>query len=374
MGRDHPQGATSTAAATGMLMSSPSLATLGSIRHDWTLPEVEALFALPLMDLLFHAQRVHREHHEPNTVQMSTLLSIKTGACPEDCAYCPQSVRYDTGLTREALMEVAAVRESALRAREAGATRFCMGAAYRSPKAKDLEVIAQMIREVRALGMETCATLGMLSPEQAKELKEAGLDYYNHNLDTSPEFYREIISTRTYQDRLDTLEAVRAADLKVCCGGILGMGESPADRATLLLTLANLPEHPESVPINQLVQVEGTPLAGAAPLEPFEFVRAIAVARLLMPRSHVRLSAGRQGMSDEMQALCFMAGANSIFYGEKLLTTGNPDVERDRQLLARLGLRAEARAEHDHEQASAPARAAGGCSCAHPHTHAETAS
>ncbi len=356
-------------------MSSPSLATLGAIRHDWTLPEVEALFALPLMDLLFHAQRVHREHHEANTVQMSTLLSIKTGACPEDCAYCPQSVRYDTGLTREALMEVAAVRESALRAREAGATRFCMGAAYRSPKPKDLEVIAQMIREVRALGMETCATLGMLSPQQAKELKEAGLDYYNHNLDTSPEFYGEIISTRTYQDRLDTLEAVRAADLKVCCGGILGMGESPTDRAALLLTLANLPEHPESVPINQLVQVEGTPLAGTAPLDPFEFVRAIAVARLLMPRSHVRLSAGRQGMSDEMQALCFMAGANSIFYGEKLLTTGNPDVERDRQLLARLGLRAEARTEHErhHERTGAPARAAGGCGCAHPHTHAETA-
>ena len=355
-------------------MSSPSLATLGTTRHDWTLPEVEALFALPLMDLLFHAQRVHREHHEANTVQMSTLLSIKTGACPEDCAYCPQSVRYDTGLTHEALMEIAAVRESALRAREAGATRFCMGAAYRSPKAKDLEVIAQMIREVRALGMETCATLGMLSPEQAKELKEAGLDYYNHNLDTSPEFYGEIISTRTYQDRLDTLEAVRAADLKVCCGGILGMGESPADRATLLLTLANLPEHPESVPINQLVPVEGTPLAGTEPLDPFEFVRAIAVARLLMPRSHVRLSAGRQGMSDEMQALCFMAGANSIFYGEKLLTTGNPDVERDRLLLARLGLRAEACAGHDQEHSSAPARVAGGCGCAHPHTHAETAS
>ena len=355
-------------------MTLPNSSAHGAVRHDWTLPEVEALFALPLLDLLFHAQRVHREHHEPNTVQMSTLLSIKTGACPEDCAYCPQSVRYETGLTREALMEVAAVRESALRAREAGATRFCMGAAYRSPKARDLDVIARMIREVRALGMETCATLGMLSLEQARELKEAGLDYYNHNLDTSPEFYGEIITTRTYQDRLDTLQAVRAADLKVCCGGILGMGESPADRAKLLLTLANLPEHPESVPINQLVQVEGTPLAGTAPLDPFEFVRAIAVARLLMPRSHVRLSAGRQAMSDEMQTLCFMAGANSIFYGEKLLTTGNPDVERDRQLLARLGLRAEARAEHDHEQASAPARAAGGCSCAHPHTHAETAS
>ncbi|HVC31389.1 MAG TPA: biotin synthase BioB [Steroidobacteraceae bacterium] len=314
---------------------------LGTVRHDWTLPEVTSLLGLPLMDLLFHAQRVHREHHEPNTVQMSALLSIKTGACPEDCAYCPQSVRYDTGLEREELMEVAAVRERALRAKEAGATRFCMGAAYRSPKAKELRAIAQMVREVRALGLETCATLGMLKPEQAQELKDAGLDYYNHNLDTSPEFYGQIITTRSYQDRLDTLAAVRAADLKVCCGGILGMGESPGDRARLLMTLANLPQHPESVPINQLVQVPGTPLHGAAPVDPFDFVRTIAAARLLMPGAHVRLSAGRQGMSDELQALCFLAGANSIFYGEKLLTTGNPDVERDRSLLARLGLRPE---------------------------------
>ncbi|MGC8520306.1 MAG: biotin synthase BioB [Steroidobacteraceae bacterium] len=349
-----------------MIASNPALC--GAIRHDWTLPEVQALFALPLLDLLLHAQRVHREHHEPNTVQMSTLLSIKTGACPEDCAYCPQSVRYETGLEPEALMEVAAVRERAERARAAGATRFCMGAAYRSPKAKDLRVIAAMIREVRALGMETCATLGMLTPEQARELKDAGLDYYNHNLDTSPEFYGEIITTRTYQERLETLEAVRAADLKVCCGGILGMGESPADRAKLLLTLANLPEHPESVPINQLVQVEGTPLAGSAPLDPFEFIRAIAVARLLMPRAHVRLSAGRTAMSDEMQALCFMAGANSIFYGEKLLTTGNPDVERDRRLFERLGLKGEAAAD----TADAPARPAAGSGCACAHAHAET--
>jgi biotin synthase len=316
-------------------------APLGSIRHDWTLAEVESLFALPFLDLLFHAQRVHRANHEPNTVQTSTLLSIKTGACPEDCAYCPQSVRYDTGLERETLLEVAAVRESAERAKAAGATRFCMGAAYRSPKGKDILVVAQMIREVRALGMETCATLGMLTPEQAHELKDAGLDYYNHNLDTSPEFYGEIITTRTYQDRLDTLEAVRDAGMKVCCGGIVGMGESSTDRASLLQTLANLPEHPESVPINQLVRVVGTPLAGAADVDSFEFVRTIAVARLLMPRSHVRLSAGRQAMSDEMQALCFLAGANSMFYGEKLLTTGNPDMERDRQLLARLGLRPE---------------------------------
>lgn len=319
----------------------PMSSALGSIRHDWTLSEVEALFALPFMDLLFHAQRVHREHHAPNTVQTSTLLSIKTGACPEDCAYCPQSVRYDTGLEREALMEIAAVRESAAKARAAGATRFCMGAAYRSPKARDIAVISEMIREVRALGMETCATLGMLTPDQAEQLKDAGLDYYNHNLDTSPEYYGEIITTRTYQDRLDTLDAVRDAGLKVCCGGIVGMGESSTDRASLLLTLANLTEHPESVPINQLVKVAGTPLQGAADVDPFDFVRTIAVARLLMPRSHVRLSAGRQSMSDEMQALCFLAGANSIFYGEKLLTTGNPEAERDRQLFARLGLKPE---------------------------------
>ncbi len=325
-----------------------------TIRHDWTLQEVEALFALPFLDLLFQAQSVHRAHHEANAVQMSTLLSIKTGGCPEDCAYCPQSVRYDTGLERDALMEIAAVRECAQRAREAGATRFCMGAAYRSPKAKDLAVISQMIREVRSAGLETCATLGMLSQEQAEQLKEAGLDYYNHNLDTSPEFYGEIISTRTYQERLDTLDAVRAAGMKVCCGGIVGMGETVTDRARLLQVLANLPEHPESVPINQLVQVPGTPLHGSAAVDPFDFVRSIAVARILMPRSHVRLSAGRQEMSDETQALCFMAGANSIFYGEKLLTTGNPDVERDRELFARLGLRAE-RATHAAQQGGAGA-------------------
>ncbi|HEU4623487.1 MAG TPA: biotin synthase BioB [Steroidobacteraceae bacterium] len=328
---------------------SPTLT--GAVRHDWTLAEVESLFALPFLDLLFHAQRVHRAHHESNTVQMSTLLSIKTGACPEDCAYCPQSVRYDTGLERETLLDVAAVREAARRAKEAGATRFCMGAAYRSPKPKQVAAIADMIREVRALGMETCATLGMLTPEQATQLREAGLDYYNHNLDTSPEFYGQIITTRTYQDRLDTLEAVRDAGLKVCCGGIVGMGETTTDRAKLLLTLANLPAHPESVPINQLVQVPGTPLHGAAPVDPFDFVRTIAVARLMMPKAHVRLSAGRETMSDELQALCFMAGANSIFYGEKLLTTGNPDVERDRQLFARLGLKTEAADVETHEPA-----------------------
>jgi biotin synthase len=320
------------------LMEATPQAPLEPVRHDWSLEEVQALFALPFMDLILEAQRVHRAHQVPNAVQMSTLLSIKTGACPEDCAYCPQSVRYDTGVVAEALMPVAAVRECAVRAKAAGATRFCMGAAYRAPKARDLELIVDMIREVRALGLESCATLGMLSPQQAWQLKDAGLDYYNHNLDTSAEFYGEIISTRTYQQRLDTLAAVRAAGLKVCCGGIIGMGESPQDRAQLLRTLANLPEHPESVPINRLVKVAGTPLAAAAEVDPFDFVRTCAVARVLMPRAHVRLSAGRESMSDELQALCFLAGANSIFYGERLLTTGNPDVARDRALFARLGL------------------------------------
>ena len=321
------------------MMETPAApAAAAAIRHDWSLQEVKALFALPFMDLILQAQRVHRACHRPNTVQMSTLLSIKTGACPEDCAYCPQSVHYQTGLAREALMEVAAVSEHAAAARAAGATRFCMGAAYRAPKARDLEVIAQMVRAVRELGLESCATLGMLSEEQARQLKAAGLDYYNHNLDTSAEFYGEIISTRSYQQRLDTLAAVRAAGLKVCCGGIIGMGESVDDRAQLLRTLANLPEHPESVPINRLVRVPGTPLADAPEVDPFDFVRTVAVARVLMPRAQVRLSAGRESMSDELQALCFLAGANSIFYGEKLLTTGNPDVARDRELFARLGL------------------------------------
>ena len=310
-----------------------------ALRHDWVLEEIEALFAQPFQDLLFHAQAVHREHHQPNTVQMSTLLSVKTGACPEDCAYCPQSIRYDTGLGAESLMAVADVAARARAAREAGATRFCMGAAWRSPKKRDIDVMTAMIREVRALGMESCATLGMLTREQAQELRAAGLDYYNHNIDTSPEFYGEIISTRDFQDRLDTLEAVREAGMNVCCGGIVGMGETVRDRARMLQVLANLPQHPESVPINQLVAVPGTPLAGQAPIDPFDFVRTIAVARILMPRAAVRLSAGREKMSDELQALAFMAGANSIFYGEKLLTTGNPDVEHDRALLARLGMR-----------------------------------
>ena len=308
-------------------------------RHDWTTEEVEALFALPFQDLLFEAQRVHRAHQPANTVQMSTLLSVKTGACPEDCAYCPQSIRHDTGLERETLMAVADVAARAKAAREAGATRFCMGAAWRSPKKRDIEVMSAMIREVRSLGLESCATLGMLTLDQAKELREAGLDYYNHNIDTSPEFYGEIITTREFQDRLDTLEAVREAGMNVCCGGIVGMGETVRDRARMLQVLANLPHHPESVPINQLVAVPGTPLAGQAPIDPFDFVRTIAVARILMPHSAVRLSAGREQMSDELQALAFFAGANSIFYGEKLLTTGNPDVEHDRALLARLGMR-----------------------------------
>ncbi len=306
---------------------------------NWTPAEVERLFALPFVDLIYAAQQVHREHHDAHAVQLSTLLSIKTGACPEDCAYCPQSVRYDTGVGREALLPLDEVRARAAAAKAAGATRFCMGAAYRSPKHKDVEKIAAMVREVRTLGLETCATLGMLTPAQAAQLKEAGLDYYNHNIDTSEAFYGEIITTRTFQDRLDTLEAVRAAGIHVCCGGIVGMGESVSDRAAMLATLANLPAPPESVPINQLVPVPGTPLADAPPLDPFDFVRTIAVARIVLPEATLRLSAGREQMSDELQALCFLAGAGSIFYGEKLLTTGNPDVDHDRGLLARLGLK-----------------------------------
>ena len=322
-------------------MPTPDLDRLGNVRSDWTLQEARALFAMPFNDLLYHAQRVHRQNFDPNRVQVSTLLSIKTGACPEDCAYCPQSVRYETSVGREELMELDEVLAAASAARRNGATRFCMGAAYRGPKPKQLEQIKAMVREVRALGLETCATLGMLTPDQARELKDAGLDYYNHNLDTSEAFYGEIITTRTYQDRLDTLQAVRDAGLNVCCGGILGMGESELDRVELLLTLATMPQHPESVPINQLVQVEGTPLHGLPPLEPLDLVRTIATARLLMPKSYLRLSAGRTDMSDAVQALCFLAGANSIFYGEKLLTTPNPGRTKDEELFARLGLQPE---------------------------------
>ena len=313
-----------------------------AIRHDWTRDEALALFALPFNELLFRAQTVHRQHFDPNTVQVSTLLSIKTGACPEDCKYCPQSARYDTGLEREKLLELAAVVERARAARAQGATRFCMGAAWRSPHDRDLPAVLDMVREVKALGLETCMTLGMLSETQSRALADAGLDYYNHNLDTSPEYYGEIITTRTYQDRLETLDRVRRAGMKVCAGGILGMGEALADRAGLLVQLANLPVHPESVPINQLVPVSGTPLADAQALDPFDFVHTIAVARILMPASHVRLSAGREAMNEQTQALAFFAGANSIFYGEKLLTTPNPDADADRTLFARLGIQPEA--------------------------------
>jgi biotin synthase len=307
-------------------------------RGDWTREQVDALFALPLNDLLYTAQRVHRQNFDPNAVQISTLLSIKTGACPEDCAYCPQSIRFQTGVENHDLLALDEVRAAARRAKEAGATRFCMGASYRGPKDSQLEPILTMVEEVKALGLETCATLGLLRPGQAERLAAAGLDYYNHNLDSSEEFYPKIIGTRTYADRLETLERVRAAGIKVCCGGILGMGETRTDRAGLLHTLATLDPQPESVPINELVPVPGTPLADAAPLDPIEFVRCIAVARILMPRSHVRLSAGRTEFSDELQALCFFAGANSIFYGEKLLTTDNPDTAADQALFARLGI------------------------------------
>ena len=310
-------------------------------RYDWTRAEIEALYDTPFNDLLFLAQSVYRQVFDPNAVQTSTLLSIKTGACPEDCAYCPQSIRFDTGVERHELMPLDEVRAAARRAKDAGATRFCMGASYRGPKDSQLEPILAMITEVKALGLETCATLGLLRPGQAEKLAAAGLDYYNHNLDSSPEFYGKIISTRTYADRFETLERVRTAGVKVCCGGIVGMGETRADRAGLMQALATMNPHPDSVPINELVPVPGTPLAAAGPLDPFEFVRSIAVARVLMPRAHVRLSAGRTEFSDELQALCFFAGANSIFYGEKLLTTGNPDTEADQRLFARLGLHPE---------------------------------
>ncbi len=313
--------------------------TVSALRHDWTLDEIAALFALPFNELLFRAHSVHRAHFDPNEVQVSTLLSIKTGACAEDCGYCSQSAKHDTGLERERLLPLDEVVAAAQRAKDKGSTRFCMGAAWRNPTDKNLDKVIEMIAAVRALGMETCVTLGMLTGEQADRLRDAGLDYYNHNLDTSPEFYGNVVTTRTFQDRLDTLEHVRAAGINVCSGGILGMGEDTLDRARLLQELANLPQHPQSVPINLLVQIEGTPLHGSEPLDPVEFVRTIAVARVLMPRSYVRLSAGRGEMSDEAQALCFFAGANSIFYGERLLTTDNPDVDHDEALFARLGIR-----------------------------------
>ena len=308
-------------------------------RHDWTRAEVRALFALPFPELLFQAATVHRQHFDPAEVQISTLLSIKTGGCPEDCAYCPQSAKFDTGVKAEKLMEVEAVLAEARAAKAGGATRFCMGAAWRSPKDRDLDKVCAMVEGVKALGMETCVTLGMLDGAQAERLKHSGLDYYNHNLDTSPEFYGEIITTRCYQDRLDTLSHVRDAGINVCCGGIVGMGEGAEDRVGMIATLAALPVHPESVPINMLVQVEGTPLSGTAKIDAFDFVRTIAVARITMPTSLVRLSAGREDMRAETQALCFLAGANSIFYGPKLLTTPNPERDRDMRLLDKLGLR-----------------------------------
>ncbi len=308
------------------------------VRHDWTRAEIGALFDLPFPELIFRAQSIHRYYFDPAEVQISTLLSIKTGGCPEDCAYCPQSARYDTGVHAEKLMALDAVLAEARAAKSAGASRFCMGAAWRSPKDRELEQVCAMVEAVKGLGLETCATLGMLSATQAQALKRSGLDYYNHNIDTSPEFYGEIITTRVYRDRLETLAHVRDAGIHVCCGGIVGMGETRADRIGMIATLASLPAHPESVPINMLVRVAGTPLADQPPLDPFEFVRTIAVARVTMPRSVVRLSAGREDMSEETQALCFLAGANSIFYGPKLLTTPNPERDRDRVLMDKLGL------------------------------------
>ena len=308
------------------------------LRHDWTRAEVRALFELPFPELMFRAESVHRQNFDPTEVQISTLLSIKTGGCPEDCAYCPQSASYETGVRAEKLMALEAVLAEARAAKASGASRFCMGAAWRSPKDRDLDSVCAMVEGVKALGLETCATLGMLTPAQAWQLKDAGLDYYNHNLDTSPEFYGHIITTRTYADRLETLAHVRDAGIHVCCGGIVGMGETREDRIGMISMLANLPAHPESVPINMLVRVAGTPVADQPSLDPIEFVRTIAVARITMPRSMVRLSAGREDMSEETQALCFLAGANSIFYGPKLLTTPNPERDRDRVLLDRLGM------------------------------------
>lgn len=319
------------------------------IRNNWTLDQVNELFNMPFNDLMFKAQVTHREHFDPNQVQVSTLLSIKTGACPEDCKYCPQSARYSTGLEKERLMEVEKVLTRAKEAKEIGSTRFCMGAAWRNPKDRDMPYVIEMIKGVKELGLETCMTLGMLSKEQALALNEAGLDYYNHNLDTSPEYYGDIITTRTYEDRLNTLQNVRDAGMNVCSGGIVGLGESAKDRSGLLIALANLPRHPESVPINMLVKVEGTPLDNVEDLESFEFIRTIAIARIMMPKSHVRLSAGREGMNEQMQAMCFLAGANSIFYGCKLLTTGNPDEHFDQKLFKKLGINAEKGRDYSDE-------------------------
>ena len=321
-----------------------------AIRHDWTVEEVRALFALPFNDLLFQAATVHRKHFDPNKVQLSKLLSIKTGSCPEDCKYCPQSAHYDTGLQKEQLLEVEAVLEAAAKARAEGATRFCMGAAWRGP-GKDFDKVLKMVEGVKALGMESCATLGLLNADQAGALKAAGLDYYNHNIDTSESHYAEIITTRTFADRLETLGHVRQAGMKVCCGGIVGMGEGEDDRASMLVTLANMETHPESVPVNLLIRIPGTPLEGVADTDPLDFVRTVAVARIVMPKSYVRVAAGRQAMSDETQALCFFAGVNSIFTGDVLLTAGNATPCRDKLLFEKLGLQAETLKEHAEAQA-----------------------
>jgi len=325
------------------------MSAASNIRHDWTLQEVTELFNQPFNDLMFQAQMVHRENFNPNEVQVSTLLSIKTGACPEDCKYCPQSARNKTGLKKEQLLEVAKVLEAAKQAQAVGSTRFCMGAAWSNPRDRDMPIVLDMVRQVRDMGMETCMTLGMLTAQQAQELSDAGLDYYNHNLDTSPEYYDQIITTRTYQDRLDTLSYVRGAGMKVCSGGIIGMGEKEQDRYGLLMALANLDQHPDSVPINMLVKVKGTPLENVDDLEHFDFVRTIAVARIMMPKSHVRLSAGRENMNEQMQAMCFMAGANSIFYGCKLLTTSNPEESTDVNLFKKLGINTERTRQYSDE-------------------------
>ncbi len=334
MNVDNTSQTASLQAATNQLPNSIA----SQLKNDWLRSEIQTLYDLPMNDLLFKAQSIHRQNFDPNQVQTSTLMSIKTGACPEDCAYCPQSGHHNTGLSKEQLVALEEVVRNAKKAKQAGATRFCMGAAWRSPRGKDFPVVLEMVKEVKQLGMETCVTLGMLSNEQAHQLKDAGLDYYNHNLDTSEEYYDQIITTRTFADRLDTLGHVRDAGMKVCAGGILGMGESLDDRLGLLQALANLPEHPQSVPINQLIAVKGTPLQDAKAIDSLEFIRMIAVARIIMPKSYVRLSAGRENMSDEMQAMCFFAGANSVFYGEKLLTTDNPDIDHDDDLFARLGI------------------------------------
>jgi biotin synthase len=319
-------------------LNTSSLLNQASIRHDWTIEEVNALFEMPFNDLMFQAQTIHRQNFDPNQVQVSTLLSIKTGACPEDCKYCPQSARYDTGLEKERLMEIDKVILRAQEAKQAGSTRFCMGAAWRNPRDRDMPYVTEMVKEVKKLGLETCMTLGMLTGDQAVSLKQAGLDYYNHNLDTSPEFYGDIITTRTYQDRLDTLANVRSSGMNVCSGGIVGMGETTSDRSSLLVQLANLEYQPESVPINMLVKVKGTPMENVEDLDYFEFIRTIAIARIMMPKSYVRLSAGREAMNEQMQAMCFLAGANSIFYGCKLLTTSNPETHEDVTLFKKLGI------------------------------------